>query len=150
DPAHPLFARRDGLPPLARLYPEQVYVRTRPGEGPTAVCACACGAAGTPTELAWVGERCGPCHDRAEEGRLTLEPPTAFGPVAGRGVTCALSGDGGLLAAASPDVPTVHLWDTRTGRYRAIRRAGVGIRDLAFVPGEDGVLAALAEDRLTF
>ena len=39
------------------------------------VVACRCGFAGTPDSLAWMGDRCGPCSDRAQEGLPELGFP---------------------------------------------------------------------------
>jgi hypothetical protein len=57
-------------PALGLVYPDRVVVRTRPGRGQREVLAvCECGALGTPEGLAWMGECCGPCHDRRQEGQ---------------------------------------------------------------------------------
>jgi hypothetical protein len=61
-------------PRLGLVYPDRVVVRTRPGRGKGAgkrevLAVCACGAVGRPEALAWMGDSCGPCHDRREEGQ---------------------------------------------------------------------------------
>jgi hypothetical protein len=38
------------------------------------VVICRCGAAGTPESVAWMGQTCGPCHDREMEGLAPLGP----------------------------------------------------------------------------
>lgn len=53
-------------PPLWHAYPEYVCRRTA-GKESQLVCACGCGAVGTPGALGWMGETCGPCADRREE-----------------------------------------------------------------------------------
>jgi hypothetical protein len=53
-------------PPLWHAYPEYVCRRTLGGVSQL-VCACGCGAVGTPEALGWMGETCGPCADRKEE-----------------------------------------------------------------------------------
>ncbi len=58
----------DSRPPLWFVHPERVYLRTRPGEERELIAVCSCGASGPPEEIGWLGERCGPCHDRGEEG----------------------------------------------------------------------------------
>jgi len=56
--------------PLAEVYPERVVVRQRGGVIDT-LAICACGLCGSPPALVWMGERCGPCHDRnASEGHM--------------------------------------------------------------------------------
>src|SRR5262249_30547876 len=54
--------------PLVRLYPEHVVVRER-GKASDVLLTCPmCGMVGSPEALGWTGPRCGPCHDRLEEG----------------------------------------------------------------------------------
>jgi hypothetical protein len=54
-------------PPLRLVYPDYTFIRSRQGRRAlTAVCAC--GAFGSPEGIAWMGNCCGPCHDRREEG----------------------------------------------------------------------------------
>jgi WD40 repeat protein len=50
-------------------YPERVFRVMRAGQEPGWVVSCACGVTGEPRSLAWMGPRCGPCHDRVEEGQ---------------------------------------------------------------------------------
>jgi hypothetical protein len=60
-------------PALWHAYPEYVCRRTV-GKASELVCACGCGAVGTPGALGWMGETCGPCADRKEElGAAGLE-----------------------------------------------------------------------------
>jgi integrase len=44
------------------------------------VCCPHCGSVGLPAALWWQGSRCGPCHDRADEGRMLLMPQPATEP----------------------------------------------------------------------
>jgi len=100
-------------PPIAFVYPGQAITRTEGSWAADHLFACACGAAGTAADIAWTGERCGPCHDRRLEGHLDLPSTIADGwnheggPVAftpdGRGV---VGVDGGRLT----------LGDLTTGR----------------------------------
>jgi hypothetical protein len=55
------------VPPLWHISREQTYLSLC-GDRSEAIVCCSCGAAGTPREVAWMGECCGPCHDRREEG----------------------------------------------------------------------------------
>ncbi|QEL15520.1 WD40 repeat domain-containing protein [Limnoglobus roseus] len=61
------LARR---PPLWHCYPQHLYQRFLPTAGEPQIdwiAVCGCGATGTPESLGWMGETCGPCHDRREE-----------------------------------------------------------------------------------
>jgi hypothetical protein len=53
--------------PLARIYPDHVVLRQQNGLDEL-LAVCPCGACGRPADIGWTGERCGPCHDRFEEG----------------------------------------------------------------------------------
>jgi hypothetical protein len=68
---HPHHSRldQDLRPPLWHVSRERTFRVTRPGQPPVWVVSCACGATGAPAALAWMGPRCGPCHDRVEEGQ---------------------------------------------------------------------------------
>jgi hypothetical protein len=103
----------DKVPPLALLYPERTVRRTC-GEREAVVVACDCGAAGKPNELAWMGDRCGPCHDRHEEG----SPPTQPAWAAPLPETCqkiAWTEHGPKLALVPWDTDRVRLWDVSLG-----------------------------------
>ncbi len=56
----------EAWPPLWHAFPEYVCRRTTENEL-ALVCACGCGAVGTPQSLGWMGATCGPCADRKEE-----------------------------------------------------------------------------------
>ena len=60
----------DERPPLWQVYPERVYRVKRGDSEPVWLASCACGVTGPPREIAWMGPRCGPCHDRREEGDI--------------------------------------------------------------------------------
>jgi hypothetical protein len=71
--------RAGGWPALGLVYPDRVVVRTRPGRGKGAgkrevLAVCACGAVGRPEALAWMGDSCGPCYDRRQEGQPARPP----------------------------------------------------------------------------
>jgi hypothetical protein len=65
-------------PALGLVYPDRVVVRTAfKGGKPRreVLVLCDCGAVGTAAELGWMGDHCGPCHDRLEEGQQVPAPP---------------------------------------------------------------------------
>ena len=66
----------DERPPLWQVYPERVYRVKRGDAEPVWLASCACGVTGPPREIAWMGPRCGPCHDRREEGEALQEGRT--------------------------------------------------------------------------
>src|SRR5262249_27178910 len=51
--------------PLELIYPELAWLSGKQGRGQV---LCGCGAVGAPAELAWMGECCGPCFDRRQDG----------------------------------------------------------------------------------
>jgi hypothetical protein len=59
-------------PPLAEVHPERVVVRQR-GKETDVLGVCPCGLCGSLAGLAWMGNGCGPCHDRKIEGSA-VEP----------------------------------------------------------------------------
>lgn len=133
----------DGRPPLFHAYPEYVCRRTTPA-GSEVVCACGCGAVGSPQTLGWMGECCGPCSDRKDEvgpeGLRANYPGVLYGdrdPL----TAVACSPDGNLVAAAEgKDV--AHLWDLRTRERTTFElHALLGI-DLAFSADGKYLLAA--------
>jgi hypothetical protein len=123
-----LFNKSIWWTPLALVYPARTLVRG--GPRPTSRVVCACGAAGRPEEVAWVGERCGVCHDRLLDG----QSPTASGPEgcvlrhrSGKGTIRHLSWshDGSMLVSCHIfEVTHVVVWDARTLRRRHTWQAG--------------------------
>jgi hypothetical protein len=138
--------RPQDRPPLWHIYPGRVWLRLREG-GAEVLVWCRCGACGTPAAVAWMGECCGPCHDRREEG----SPVPDCGPeqtvLAGHSDAAfglAFSPDGRTLATGSMDC-TVKLWDMATGRERTTLGGHENRVDtLAYSP--DGRLLASGDD----
>jgi WD40 repeat protein len=93
----------DLRPPLWHIAPERVYRVARRGQEPAWIVSCACGVTGDPRSLAWMGPRCGPCHDRVEEGQPHPDEATpalfAFGAQSIHAAT--FSPDSRRLAVAS-------------------------------------------------
>jgi hypothetical protein len=86
-------------PALAAVYPGRVLVRWRDGRPAAALASCACGASGEPAALGWMGDVCGPCHDRGGAGQAPPAAPAAVGPFA----DVALAPDGSALATLSTE-----------------------------------------------
>ncbi len=133
-------------PPLWHVYPGRTWLRVRDGRA-EALVWCRCGAGGTPAAVAWMGECCGPCHDRREEGL----PVPVRGPeqtvLAGHSDAAfglAFSPDGRTLATGAMDC-LVKLWDMATGRERAtLTGHGHRVDTLAYSP--DGRILASGDD----
>jgi hypothetical protein len=153
DPRHgrsPFARDRRKRPPLWQIYPARVFLRLREGHQEPVVW-CRCGVSGTPADVAWMGEVCGPCHDRREEGTV----PPALGPEQtvlkghnGAVFGLAFSPDGKTLATGSMDC-AVKLWDLATGRERAAL-AGHQSRVDAVVYAPDGTLYTGDDDGEVF
>jgi WD40 repeat protein len=62
----------DAHPPLWHVYPDRLFRRTSNGVDEW-LAVCGCGVTGLPERLAWMGECCGPCCDRREEGEPVRE-----------------------------------------------------------------------------
>jgi hypothetical protein len=148
----PLSPRGEALPPVALVYPDHVAVRRRPG-GEVPIGLCRCGAFGRPAEVGWKGDRCGPCHDRREEGgppRQALPPSRklyarkgthylAFLAFAPDGGTVAV-GDGSQVVAVW-DSATLELRQTLAGRGQdRLLSAGILPGGTALVTGAAGGL----------
>jgi WD40 repeat protein len=121
-------------PPLASLYPERLFAR-RAGGVTAWLAACACGAVGTPESLGWMGNCCGPCHDRRED-RAAAPPqrPTRLRCPGGDGWCVLFTPDGASLAASAGH--SVWLWPAGGGPGREIFRDDrTRIQGLAFAEG---------------
>jgi DNA-binding beta-propeller fold protein YncE len=126
------LARR---PPLWHCYPEHLYQRLLPdGDGVPVtewIAACGCGAVGTPEALGWMGETCGPCHDRREEAGPAALKGNRVGWLHGvrNPFSCvAFSRDGTKVAAVEEDGPLC-AWDLETGGTRPGRTSPFEIRE---------------------
>lgn len=122
----------DKRTPLWHAYPEYVCRRTVGSESQI-VCACGCGAVGTPTALGWMGETCGPCFDRKEElgtGALRENlPGVLYGDRAPLGAV-ACSPDGTRVAAKEGD-SSVSYWDIVKRTRTTVKFSGHPVNDIA-------------------
>lgn len=129
----------DARPPLWHAYPEYVCRRTV-GSNAVLVCACGCGAVGTPQALGWMGETCGPCFDRAQDdGPEALRanvPGVLYGDRSPLG-SVACSPDG--TRAAATEAPglfssdgTATYWDLATRTRTVMKFTHVRVSDMAF------------------
>ncbi len=123
-------------PALWHAYPEYVCRRTVGAESQI-VCACGCGAVGTPEALGWMGETCGPCFDRKEElgagGLRANLPGVLYGDRAPLGAL-ACSPDGNRVAAVEGN-ESVTYWDITARTRTTIKFDGVSVSDVAITSG---------------
>jgi WD40 repeat protein len=112
-----LWRCRDGVPPhpLWVLSPRSVALR---GDGPdaTLLVVCDCGEVGTPEEIAWTGDCCGPCFDRRRDG-TPAAVPLSFRPHECRIAGLAFTEDGCVLSCGWQTIAPC-LLDPRTGQQR--------------------------------
>jgi hypothetical protein len=112
-----------GLPPsplpgesmLLHVYPGSALRWERGGRA-TAVVHCDCGTWGEPESLGWMGDCCGPCHDRGDDALPARRaawrlPGAALGELL-------LSPDGASLARLGLD-DELSVWDALSGELRA-------------------------------
>ena len=131
--------------PLWHAYPEYVCRRTVGGTEQI-VCACGCGAVGTPESLGWMGETCGPCFDRKEElgaaGLRANLPGVLYGerdPLGALGAL-ACSPDGNRVAAREGD-DIVCYWDMQARTPRTvIEFSGGRVTDVAITSDNQRLL----------
>lgn len=123
----------DCLPPLLHAYPEYVCLRKLDSQPEEVICACGCGAVGTPETLGWMGATCGPCFDRQEEaGAEALRghrPGVLYShrePL--RGVAC--SPDGQRVAAVEGR-NLITYWDLPQRTRTTLQFRGSRVEDVA-------------------
>jgi hypothetical protein len=96
--------------PLAFIAPRSVALVERRKSRQMFVFCC-CGEYGTPEALCWMGDRCGHCHDRAEEGCPLLPDWPLLLPGAGEVATILFGPAGGLAVARGN---RLSLWDLQS------------------------------------
>jgi hypothetical protein len=70
----PLSDASTRLPLAVVLREHVVFFWANANASPELLLACSCGALGGPAEIAWMDDRCGPCHDRTAGGEPLPEP----------------------------------------------------------------------------
>jgi hypothetical protein len=123
------------VPALAEVYPDRALVRRRGRRADVRV-VCACGQGGDPAALGWMGDRCGPCHDRSEEGWVApadvLVVPDDPSPARDVGFVPGPQAAGRMLLASHPD--GVRCWDLDSGTWRLAWKSRKGDHDLLPLP----------------
>jgi hypothetical protein len=134
-------------PPLWHIAPEQVFARSS-GGAQDWLAVCACGMAGTPQAIGWMGDRCGCCHYKQADA--PSEAPVRLSSFADAGATVqqlAFSPDGRWLAAVVA-TGRAHVWDVEAGRYHGQFRPSVAdVLALTFTP-DSKHLAIAGDDRM--
>jgi WD40 repeat protein len=149
DGSDQLLRRNDSAPrpPMWHLSPEQVFRRIRADED-IWLAVCACGMAGTPQAIGWMGDRCGCCHYKPAEA--PAEAPVHFATLRDSRrllKQLAFSPDGRWLAGAGRG-KDVHLWDVAERRYNGFALANVSeTLAVTFTP-DSRLLAVASSDRL--
>jgi hypothetical protein len=147
----PGYSRLDDdlRPPLWHAHPGRVFRVTRAGQEPAWLASCACGATGEPGSLAWMGPRCGPCHDRVEEGQP--HPDEATPPLVATGwqviYAVSFTPDGQRLALTTSYrcVNLVALDGTRLRRLFGDQDAGEEDEFRALALSRDGRFLAVGD-----
>ncbi len=127
--------------PLWHAYPEYVCRRTV-GKEEQIVCACGCGVVGTPQSLGWMGETCGPCHDRKEEvgtDALRANLPGVLYSEREPLYALACSSDGNLVAAKEGD-NFVTIWNIANRTRTTTKFSGQVVADVSFTSDSRHVL----------
>ncbi|HKB39014.1 MAG TPA: hypothetical protein VKD72_21405, partial [Gemmataceae bacterium] len=124
--------------PLCLVSPARTLLRHRKGHRELLV-VCPCGTCGTPKEIAWMGERCGACHDRHEEAALLPSPGTDLLSAArGQGAPIGslhFTADGRRILFQKGS--SIFLWDLASGASRKCYTCSPWSIP-AFVPLPDG------------
>jgi WD40 repeat protein len=114
-----LLSPKDPLvPPLVLVHPAAVVARAEGDRRSWAVQCPLCSAAGAPEALGWMGECCGPCHDRREAGEAAATPGRPAVYFAGHKSAVSrlvFSPDSTVLVSAGYD-RTARVWDVRAGQ----------------------------------
>jgi hypothetical protein len=127
------------FPPLALVCPERALVRPSAGEAEV-LCLCACGAWGEARSLGWMGDRCGPCHDRGPDAPVSRAAGWRLGP----GARAVAVGPDGTALAAVDGAGLVRTWGLADGAARHEAQAAAPDSPAYFALGPGGRTAATA------
>ena len=103
----------EGSQPLEWIAPSGALVCRERGGQREWLAICGCGVFGPPEKIAWMGERCGACHDRLQEGLPPLGPDNALGHPMSRILVLPSGAIVGLEGTATRFFP-----DSRSWRFR--------------------------------
>jgi WD40 repeat protein len=136
------------VPALALVYRDFTFLRVQGGQRRVRV-VCRCGVSGVPGAVGWMGDCCGPCHDRRQSGEG--EAPAAAGAFtlrpAGRVGALAFSPDGNMLLVGLSN--RLLVWDVPGGRERFSLPCDRPVWEVA-VAANGSALVAAGNDRVWF
>jgi hypothetical protein len=131
-----LLSRGARRPFQWQAYPENLYLLFAEGKEQLRG-LCRCGAAGPPSDLGWMGNVCGPCHDRLEAGTLRRFPGPGGTILTGRSTApgqLRFTSDGRVLVAVGESTTEITAWDLESGTCRKRAVAGEYVRSLGMLP----------------
>jgi hypothetical protein len=128
------------VPALALVYRHFTFLRVQGGRR-RVVALCRCGVSGEPGAVGWMGDCCGPCHDRRQSGEG--EAPAVAGAFAfrpkGRVGALVFAPDGHTLLVGAGE--QILFWDVAGGRERFALPCGFPVWKIA-VAADGSALAA--------
>jgi hypothetical protein len=121
-----ILSAAEQYPPLALVYPHDIYFREEDDDLWITFAVCHCGAADDPDALGWMGPHCAACHDRAEAGEPPLVPPDSparllcHSPDAGATMgRLSFGPDGRSLIAHGRFRSGIRVWDLKSGEAQS-------------------------------
>jgi WD40 repeat protein len=119
-----VFTRGQERPAQWAVYPERLYMRQDQKDW-VLHGVCECGMSGSPRDLGWMGDRCGPCHDRLETGALGQAaglPSSVLTELDRPAWAVSFSRDGKRLFWQEQWRPEVHAWQLAAGQAGPLPR----------------------------
>jgi WD40 repeat protein len=131
-------------PPLMLVYPDSCCLRPHPDRPAEMLAVCGCGAIDRPEQLAWMGETCGPCHDRREEeSRPPHEQRWTYRGHHAPVLAVSFASTGNTVVSAD-NKGKVHFWDVRSQEVRAVQEHDFGLIEESLGFACNGTIAAVA------